>query len=142
MQSAKSNLRRIKMKSIVRLSICLLLLTISFGAPSALAVNKALSLDGDGDYVSIPHSSSLDISGNITVEVWFKMVNTTPTNHWLVVDKSHGGEDSTGWVLQGLPTGELGWWYGNGLEFRGATSTMNLADANWHHAAGVLDGSE
>jgi hypothetical protein len=50
MQSVKSNLRRIKMKSIVRLSICLLLLTIIFGAPKALAVDKVLFLDGDGDY--------------------------------------------------------------------------------------------
>jgi hypothetical protein len=43
----KSNLRRTKMKAIVRFSICLLLLTISFGAPKALAVNKAFFPDGD-----------------------------------------------------------------------------------------------
>ena len=37
---------------------------------------KALRFDGIGDYVSIPHSSSLDISGHeITVEYWLKFPN-------------------------------------------------------------------
>ena len=31
--------------------------------------NKVLSLDGDGDYIEIPHSQSLNITGNITLEL-------------------------------------------------------------------------
>jgi len=34
---------------------------------------KALSFDGDGDYVSIPDSTSLDLSGEMTVEAWIKV---------------------------------------------------------------------
>ncbi len=33
---------------------------------------SALSFDGEDDYVSIPHSSSLNINGNVTIEVWAK----------------------------------------------------------------------
>jgi len=130
------------MKSVIVLSICLMILTISLGVPLAFATNKVLSLDGDGDYVSIPHSSSLNVLGNITVEVWFKMIETNPTDHWLVIDKSHGAIDSKGWVMQGEQTGELRWGSGNDSGFPLVGSKMKLADANWHHAAGVLDGSE
>ena len=47
---------------------CLLLLTISLGVPSALAVNKGLSLDGAGDYVDVGgDESQFDIANsNIT----------------------------------------------------------------------------
>ena len=38
--------------------------------PSALAVNKVLSLDGDGDYVEVVDSTSLHIENQITMEAW------------------------------------------------------------------------
>ena len=64
------------MKSIVRLSICLLLLTISFGAPSALAVNKVLSLDGEG-YVSFSDSSLPSGNNARTLSAWVKTTDTS-----------------------------------------------------------------
>ena len=50
--------------------IGLLLLLVVLDAGSVWAQNKALSLDGDGDYVEIPHSKSLDITDKITMEAW------------------------------------------------------------------------
>jgi parallel beta-helix repeat protein len=39
-------------------------------------IGKSLMFDGVNDYVSVPHSSSLDISGNeISVEFWMKLTN-------------------------------------------------------------------
>jgi parallel beta-helix repeat protein len=68
---------------------CLLLLTINLGAPSALAVNKVLSLDGDGDYVQLPDMGNEVV---VTVEVWAKaethfadikgLVSTAPPDQW------------------------------------------------------------
>ena len=45
---------------------CLVAIAIGSSAPSALAGNKVLSLDGDGDYVEAPH---IDFTGIFTVEV-------------------------------------------------------------------------
>lgn len=36
----------------------------------ALAVNQVLHLDGGGDYVEIPPSDSLKITGAVTLEGW------------------------------------------------------------------------
>ncbi len=58
------------MKAIARFTVCLVLLTISLGAPSALAVNKVLSLDRRGDYVRIGNNPILAPS-NLTLEAWF-----------------------------------------------------------------------
>ena len=33
---------------------------------------SVLSLDGDGDYVDVPDSAGLDITNQITLEVWIK----------------------------------------------------------------------
>ena len=38
--------------------------------PDAWAVNQVLHLDGGGDYVEIPPSDSLDITGAVTLEGW------------------------------------------------------------------------
>ena len=52
-----------------RISLLLLLGVLACG--SVLAQNKALSLDGDGDYVKVPDDESLSISGHITMQAFF-----------------------------------------------------------------------
>ena len=49
-----------------RIGLLLLLVVLAVG--SVWAQNKVLSLDGDGDYVQVPHSKSLDITNKITME--------------------------------------------------------------------------
>ena len=43
----------------------------------------ALAFDGVNDHVSIPHSPSLNITGNITVELWAKMAREAPPPSYL-----------------------------------------------------------
>ena len=57
-----------------RISLLLLLVVLAVG--SVMAQNKALSLDGDGDYVEIPNSEVFDIIDEITMEAWV-MLNGT-----------------------------------------------------------------
>ena len=59
-----------------------------------------------------------------------------PGQQWLVGDKSHGWIDSTGWVFQGLSTGELQFGVGQGsggtTNFGITTSTTSLLGSMWH----------
>ena len=38
---------------------------------------KALSFDGVDDYVEVPHSTSLDITDEITIEAWFRAIDVS-----------------------------------------------------------------
>ncbi len=52
---------------LIVLSLLLILTTVML---NALAVNQVLHLDGGGDYVEIPPSDSLEITGAVTLEGW------------------------------------------------------------------------
>ncbi len=109
-------------------------------APNGLS----LQLDGVGDYVSVGHSVSLDLADAFTVEFWMRGNPTQTDTLYLVIDKSHGWTDSTGWLFQGTTSsGTLGFGVGNGgagiTNFSLALSTTNLLDNSWHHVAGTFD---
>lgn len=109
---------------------------------------NSLSLELNGnDYVSIPHSTSLDLTDAFTVEFWMKGSISQPSHLYLVIDKSHGWTDSTGWVFQGeSSTGRLGFAVGNGgttyNNFAGVGSITSLLDDTWHHIAGTFDSTD
>jgi hypothetical protein len=106
----------------------------------------ALHFDGVDDVVTIPHSDSLNVTSSFTVEFWMR----SPGNgarQCLLVDKSHGFTDNTGWLFQsGLGTGII--FFGVGLgggspysNFHGVSSQEDLFDNQWHHLAGAYDGN-
>lgn len=105
----------------------------------------SLDLDGNG-YISIPRSPSLELTDQFTVEFWMKASSQQNDLYFLVVDKSHGFTDSTGWVFQGDGTGRLGFGIGNGgsgaANFAGTLSSMSLLDDTWHHVAGTFDSTD
>jgi hypothetical protein len=47
--------------------------------------NKAYSFDGDNDYIEVPHSNSLNISGNISLSVW---INPATLSSRRIIDKT------------------------------------------------------
>ena len=54
-----------------RISLLLLLVVLACG--SVWAQNKVLSLDGDGDYMEVADSDSLDLVTAITAEMWIQV---------------------------------------------------------------------
>ena len=59
----------------------------SASASTNVLVNaSSLSFDGVDDYVAVPNSASLNISSEITVELWMK---TTTTQNLVVLEKSN-----------------------------------------------------
>lgn len=102
----------------------------------------SLALDGNGDYVTIANSAALNLSTAFTVEFRMKAAAAGNSGLRLLVDKSHGFIDSTGWTFQlnngliNLNTGAGGGGAGN---FPGGASTTNVLDNQWHHIAGTYD---
>jgi hypothetical protein len=104
----------------------------------------SLGLDGSSDYVNVGHSASLDLTDGFTVEFWMKGSPSQSDSLYVVIDKSHGWVDSTGWVFQGSSSsGRLSFGVGNGgggiTNFSLADSTTDLLDFEWHHVAGTFD---
>ena len=60
--------------------IILLTFIIAFITMPAFAVNRVLSLDGDGDYVQVPDADSLDLTANFTFEAWVFPATTSGVN--------------------------------------------------------------
>jgi hypothetical protein len=102
---------------------------------------QAFSLDGVNDFVSMPHSAALE-PAQITVDAWIKAGPSQGGDLSLVVDKSHGAIDATGWVIQiDRASGRVHFNSGNGSSFPGVASTSNVLDDSWHFIAATLDGS-
>ncbi len=131
------------MLRIISLLGCLML-TICLGVPSALAVNKALSLDGDGDYVEIVDSPILNnLESQITIEAWIR-ADGYPGEWMSIIYK--GDEFEPDWANRSFTL----WLNHNGyIHFASAPSgsgQMRLDSPNgsiqldtWYHVSGIID---
>jgi len=92
----------------------------------------------NGDGVTVPHSSSLDINGEFTVEAWIKA--TGSDNYLAIVDKYEYQDPlSKGFTLY-LTTGRLRFGIYSASHGSGNCSgTSDLRDNTWHHVAGTLE---
>jgi uncharacterized protein (DUF2141 family) len=106
-------------------------------------VGKGFTFDSDDDGVTIPHNDGLNVnSAGFTVDFWMRGSKNQPDSLYLVVDKSHGFVDSTGWVFQGTSaTGELFFGIGSEGIFFGVFSVVDVLDGHFHHIAGTWDGN-
>lgn len=102
----------------------------------------AFLFNGDDDGVIIPHRDELNVQpGGFTVEFWMKGGATQETQ-FLVVDKSHGFTDQTGWLFQGRNSNKnIEFGIGTGSSFPVVTSMVDVIDDAWHHVAGTWDGA-
>lgn len=107
-------------------------------------VAQAFSFDGADDYVEVPHSPALDITGAITIETWFKMnavgfgeivgkgdANCGVGDCSYDVQISDGGSDGKiTFVLYGTYPGD-----------RYVTTDNLITPNNWYHLAITWDGT-
>jgi hypothetical protein len=111
-------------------------------------VGQAFQLDGTTGSVDIPNSASLNPTGPFSIECWIKASAPQSASQSLVVDKSHGWADGTGWALQSNPGGTMAFFYGNGgpsgdpAYFPYVATTNSVLDDQWHHLAGVWTGAQ
>jgi hypothetical protein len=115
----------------------------AFGTGKVLS---AFDLNGTNAFVAIPNSGWLNPAGAFSVEVWIKASPQQFGSQFIVVDKSHGFTDSTGWALQGNPDGTVSFFFGKGgggaLNFSGVNTLASVLDDHWHHLVGVFTGTQ
>jgi hypothetical protein len=102
----------------------------------------ALSLNGTDAYVSVANSTSLNITGALTVEAWVKY--TSNSNYQNIVAKEcYGTTGCGGYALQITNTGKPRMIvYRGGSSFTAVSGATTITQGVWHHVAGVFDGSE
>ena len=119
----------------------------SSDVPVSLVLGNAnalsLLLNGVDNNVLVPTDAALNSAADFTVEFWMRSGNLS-NDLQLLVDKSHGFGDETGWFFQSGLDGAVVFGIGDagGGSFPGVASLENLYDSQWHHLAGTYDGSE
>lgn len=116
--------------------------TITIAANAENAIHGgAIQLDGVNDHVTVAHDSTLN-TGTWTIESWFQTTAHTASgndNIGRLISKAQGsgGNQYSLYMLQGnvyLAT--------NTITTTTAASPLNTYnDGDWHHAAGVFDGT-
>jgi uncharacterized protein (DUF362 family) len=92
---------------------------------------SGLSFDGVNDYVLVSDASSLDISGELTLEAWIKP--TALTSYHVIVAKRDNGA-SCNYQMSISATGEVLAFYNGVTEYR---STLVPTAGQWNYAAVV-----
>jgi hypothetical protein len=109
---------------------------------------QAFSFDGLSGWVDVPHSSSLNPTGPFSVECWIQASPLQFFPQSLIVDKSHGWTDGTGWAFQTVSDGTVAFFYGIGgstgspANFPYVATTNSVLDNQWHYLAGVWTGTQ
>ncbi|MBC8231221.1 T9SS type A sorting domain-containing protein [bacterium] len=127
---------------------CLLLLTIAVGTPSALAVNKVLSLDGSGDYVALDANQN-DIGGTsskgITVEAWIKPGVGASSQYNIIASIDRSEYWRFGYGLSGdklKSTNKVGWATTSSSKVTNdMIGNTILQEGRWYHVVGVYEPS-
>ena len=105
---------------------------LSSSVYSAGTNGASLGSDGSGDYLTIPQTTDMDLSGNFTVECWVYLNQVNKTQGF--IGKWGGGQ--YGWILYVRSNGVFAWYGGNG----GGLGTQLLSGVTatagqWYHLA-------
>lgn len=107
-------------------------------------LGNALDFDGVDNYVEVPDSNSLDVTGKITLEAW--IYPRTMTHLQVIVSKYNHSAPYNGAYYLGLG----GYGYMNkilfglsndGLHYYYLLSNTNITANTWTHVAGTLNGT-
>ena len=110
-------------------------LVIGQGVPY---VNRALSLDGDGDYVDCGNDQSLNITDAITIEAWIKWDGVgNPWQHFVAKFKD---ANRNGYLLQ-LGSGTPSFYLWNNGVSSNVDADSAISANTWHHIVGTFDGT-
>jgi len=101
-------------------------------------VGQGFAFNGTSSYVSIPDSSLLDAFTNrLTVELWFRANSTNANPVWAAIV----AKGNTSWRLQATEGAKTLTFSATGTSGGDMTGTRNVNDGQWHHVAGVYDGT-
>jgi len=97
----------------------------------------SLLFDGVDDYVSLPTESDYDYTTAITVAAWVNVTSFNVADQAIVTKgdtawrlERNAGTDTVKFTVDGLATNTV------------VQGSISINDDNWHHVAGVYDGSD
>jgi hypothetical protein len=102
---------------------------------------KTLALDGSTGYAEAPNTGTLNLTGNWTVEAWFKETDPVGYAHDFrsLVYKGDGvGGEAPFYIIVGTGNLSAGLKSG-GINYRVAYDITRLATNTWHHVAATFD---
>ncbi len=110
--------------------------------PTQGKVGKGRSFNGSSDYISVGDKASLDFSGDVTPEAWFK---TSQTSMGYILSKGGGSDGLYEYelVVNEVTAGKVGfriYTTGNG-NYAYMESNKTVNDGNWHHVVGTFTAS-
>ncbi len=105
---------------------------------SAGKVDNALIFDGINDYVKVEDSPSLRVTGDITLEGWFKTTVNDGSDDGLIGKWGANGHDYLLWTYRGNIIFDSA---GSLFAIRWIGGMSNLADGNWHHLVITCNGT-
>jgi hypothetical protein len=108
----------------------------------------AMKFNGLGNYITVPDSTSLNISDLLSVEFWLRVLppdgQTVPDDQLpnaTIIDRGLTTVDNKGWNFEYDNSGKfICFKVGNGSAITSVCTPTNLNDAHWHHVFGVMDG--
>jgi hypothetical protein len=101
---------------------------------------NALSFDGINDYVEIPYNSILNVSPNISIELWIKLASNAGFQY---IASKGTWATKTGWHLR-FWDGYLNFEWGNGTNWYGGSTTKGSTQLQadiWYHVAITYNGT-
>ncbi|HEY2104029.1 MAG TPA: LamG domain-containing protein, partial [Chthoniobacterales bacterium] len=101
-------------------------------------VGQGFSLNGTDQYIEVPDSPNLSITGPITIDAWIKANNNTSEH--AIVEKYDGG-GSNGYFFRLSATGHLVAGICNASTFSTVSGATQVTTGTFHHVAAVFDGS-
>ena len=105
-------------------------------------LGRAADFDGSAHIEVADDVDVFDPTGPFSVQAWMKSSGGMDDDYFIVMDKSHGFGDYTGWFLQGRTSdGSIYFGFGNGSDFPPSASAPGVVDGEWHHVVGVFTGS-
>ncbi|UCF14460.1 MAG: hypothetical protein JSW59_13685 [Phycisphaerales bacterium] len=107
---------------------------------------RVAELDGTGDYIEIPNSPSLNVTGNeITVAAWVYFDDVSGPPEIVMAKPFVVGQHSSPYFSYGLhilSNGTPRFWLVTNGSAGNARGSTNLQSGTWYHMAGVYDGSQ
>lgn len=106
---------------------------------NVLINNQAvLSFDGTNDYISVADDASLDISSNITLSVWVKILSLNANITTLI---AKGDNTATNYTIDIHPTNGIRWFGYQSAVAKGITSSSQPPYGSWVKIDGTFDGT-
>jgi hypothetical protein len=107
-------------------------------------VDLAFKLDGQDDFIEVPHDSALDVGvTDFTIDLWVNF-NDTSGEQVLVEKWIQGDPFAQGWTMTKLEDDvlRLAMATGTGIEVNLDTEPLSIRSGIWYHVAAVRQGTD